>query len=90
MPKAQSLGFWRKSLGKDGVRSVSFVSKYPVTLRLIVDKERFDFDVQGREDMQTVACEKGGGVVGIEIETECEKAYVSPLYVTLDVQRGQK
>ena len=72
------------------VRSVSFVSKYPVTLRLIVDKERFDFDVQGREDMQTVACEKGGGVVGIEIETECEKAYVSPLYVTLDVQRGQK
>lgn len=71
------------------VRSVSFVSKYPLTLRLVADGKKSEYKVQGKNEMQTVACEKSGSVISFEIETNEQNAYVSPLIVTLDVTRGQ-
>lgn len=71
------------------VRSVSFVSKYPLTLRLVADGKKSEYKVQGKDEMQTVACEKSGSVISFEIETNEQNAYVSPLIVTLDVTRGQ-
>ena len=46
--------------------------------------------MKGSDEMQTIAIEKSGSVIGFELETEEQNAYVSPLFVSLDVIRGQE
>lgn len=72
------------------VRCVSLVSQYPLTLKLVADGKKYEFKVKGSDKMQTIAIEKSGSVIGFELETEEQNAYVSPLFVSLDVIRGQE
>ncbi len=73
------------SIGFKTVKSVSFVSKYPITLTVILDKIRYVFDVEGKDELQTVIVEKSGREFGIEIDSDTQNAYVTPLIVDMDV-----
>lgn len=67
------------------VKSIALVSKYPITLTVILDGKRYVFDVEGKEEMQIVTVEKSGREFGVEIDTTAQNAYVTPLIVDMDV-----
>lgn len=67
------------------IKSISFISKYPITLTVILDKNRYVFDVKGKDETQTIHVEKSGVEFGVEIDTTEPKAYVTPLIVDMDI-----
>lgn len=71
------------------VRGASIFTKYPLTLAVVVDGKRFAFRVQGRDCQQYVPIEKCGVRIKFELTSECEKAYVAPIVVDLDVERSR-
>lgn len=67
------------------VRDLSFVSKYPITLRVDMDGKKTEYKVAGKQERQTVIVERSGRSFGLEIESSSDKVYVSPIIVNMDV-----
>lgn len=71
------------------IRSLSLVSKYPVTLKVDIDGKLKKVDVKGSDKLQFVPIERSGYRVTFEIESNAEKAYVANLNAYIEVARGE-
>ena len=70
------------------VRGVSIFAKYPMTLGVILDSKEYDFAVKGSEKQQYIPVEKCGVRVQFLLKTNEQNAYIAPMSVDIDVERG--
>ncbi len=69
------------------IRGASVFTKYPVTLKVILDGKEHKFDVAAKDTQQYIPIEKCGIRVKFKIEAQTANAYVSPVSVDVDVER---
>lgn len=67
------------------IRDISFVSKYPITVRVDLDGKKTEYKVDGKQERQTVIVERSGKAFGLEIESNQASVYVSPITVNMDI-----
>lgn len=66
------------------VRCVSFMTDYPVTLRVILDGKNYDYAVDGSAELQRIYVEKSGVKIGFELIANGQNARITPLKVDVD------
>lgn len=69
------------------IRGASVFTKYPITLKVILDGKEFKFNIAAKDTQQYIPIEKCGIRVKFEIEAQTAHAYVSPVSVDVDVER---
>ncbi len=66
------------------VHKVSILTKYPLTLTVVLDNRRYDYPLEGRDVPQTVIVEKRGKVIGFELSSDDANVYVEPFEVRVE------
>ena len=69
------------------IRGASVFTKYPITLKVILDGKEYKFNIAAKDTQQYIPIEKCGIRVKFEIEAQTAHAYVSPISVDVDVER---
>ena len=69
------------------IRGASVFTKYPITLKVILDGKEYKFNIAAKDTQQYIPIEKCGIRVKFEIEAQTAHAYVSPVSVDVDVER---
>ncbi len=67
------------------VRDVSILTKYPLTLTVVLDGNRYEYALEGRDTPQSIIVEKCGKMVGFELSSDEENAYVEPFEANIEV-----
>lgn len=71
------------------IRSVSLVSKYPITLKVDIDGKEKKVAVKGSEKLQFIPIERSGYRVSFGIESSGAVAYVASMNAYVEVARGE-
>lgn len=72
------------------VRKIHIKTKYPIRLIVILDGNKTCYELQGKNEVQTINVDKRGFEFGMEIESENEQVIVSPIRVDMDIVEGRK
>lgn len=71
------------------VRSVSLVSKYPITLGVDIDGKIKKVDVKGSDKLQFIPIERSGYRIAFVFESNTQNAYVASANAYVEVARGE-
>ncbi len=69
------------------IRGASVFTKYPITLKVILDGKEHKFNIAAKDTQQYIPIEKCGIRAKFKIEAQTAHAYVSPISVDVDVER---
>ncbi len=72
------------------IREIHVKTLYPITLSIVLDGNKTSYELQGKNEMQTIEVDKRGFMFGIEIESDSDKVLVSPIRVDMDIVEGKE
>ena len=67
------------------IKTVSILSKYDCTLTIFTEKDRKSFKIKGSDVLTKLPVRIRGKQIGIEIETDSQKAYISNMKLNIDL-----
>lgn len=67
------------------IKDISLLSLYDLTLTIFTEKENKTFKISGKNTLSKIRVNLKGKQIGIKIESETEKAYVSNLKLNIDL-----
>ncbi len=76
--------------GEKIIREIHVKTLYPITLSILLDGKKTSYTLEGKNEMQTIDVDKRGFMFGMEIESENDKALVSPIRVDMDIVEGKE